>query len=161
MKNATLTPQQMRFYAGPAWEEFQRKADELAHKYGGNRHVNESERFEFIEQANYLRGSIEAAQAIVPHFHLRYRAWMEGALAHLLSSIHRLETIPTVSAEERGEVLREALGIVGLMDAGDEELVERNIRTLEQRVEQMAVDGVNRDVEGRLAGLRNLIDAAA
>ena len=159
-KDATLTPQQMRYFAGPAWEQFQRKADELTHKYG-NRQVNEAERLEFIEQANHLRGGIEATQAIVPHFRIRFREWMESSLAHLLASIHRLETITTVTGEERGEVLQEALGIVGLMDAGNEELAERSIRNLEQRVEQLAIDGVNRDVEGRLTGLRSLIDAAA
>lgn len=159
--NQDLNSQQMCFYAGPAWEQLQREADRINHQYAGNKRLSEAERITFIEDSSKLCGRIEAVQNIVPHVRLRHREWLERSLANLLSAIKRLESIHTVGMEHRGQIHREALAIVGLMDAGDEQRAEQSIRELEQRVEQLAMDGVDRDVEQRLANLGKLIEAAA
>lgn len=159
--NQSLNSQQMRFYAGTAWEELQREADRISHHYAGNKRLSEADRITFIEESSRLCGGIEAVQSIVPRVRLRHREWLEHALANLLSGIQRLEGITTIDMEQRAQIHQEALAIVGLMDAGDEQRAEQSIRELEQRVEQLAVDGLDRDVEQRLANLDKLIEAAA
>ena len=161
MPNSTiLTPEQLRFHSGPFWEQLQRKADDLTRAFGG-RNLAQTEHIEFIEQSSYLRGGIDAAQELIPQFRLRHREWLERLLANLVSSIHRVEGLSTASAEESADLQKEALAIVGLLDAGDQERAELSIRAMEARVEQFLAVGIQRDVEGRLNRLHALLEGAA
>jgi hypothetical protein len=158
--NTPLTAEQLRFHSGPFWEQLQRKADDLTHAFGG-RNLTDTERVNFIEQSSYLRGGIEATQELVPQFRLLHREWLERSLASLVSTMHRVESLSATSAEELAELQKEALAIVGLLDAGDQEQAERSIRAMEAQVEQLFALGIQRDVEGRLNRLHALLEAAA
>lgn len=161
MPNSTIpTPEQLRFHSGPFWEQLQRRADDLTRAFGG-RNLTESEHVDFIEQSSYLRGSIDATQELVPQFRLRHREWLEGSLASVVSSMHRVESLSTASAEELASLQKEALAIVGLLDAGNQERAELSIRAMEAQVEQFLAVGIQRDVEGRLSRLHALLEDAA
>jgi hypothetical protein len=151
----------MRFHAGPFWEELQRKADELTHSFGGGRKLNDTERVDFIEQSSWLRGGIDATLTLVPQFRLRHREWLERSLASLVSSIHRVEGLAAISAEELAEMQREALAIVAVLDGGDLEQAENSVRALETRVDELSILAIRRDVEGRLNHLQGLLENAA
>jgi len=149
----------MQFYAGQAWEELQTNADELAQRISRKR-VNDIERIDFIEKSALLEGGIRMAQRLVPEIRRRHREGLERNFSHLLNELQRLEAVPAVTAEDRATAQREALAIVSLMDAGEESAAEERIKLLEQRVEQMAIDGIDRDIESRLGAIRRLLEAA-
>lgn len=158
--SAILTPEQLRFHSGPFWEQLQRRADDLTRAFGA-RNLTEAEHVDFIEQYQYLRGSIDATQELVPQFRLRHREWLERSLASVVSSMHRVESLSTASAEELADLQKEALAIVGLLDAGNQEQAELSIRSMETQIEQLFALAIQRDVEGRLNRLHALLEAAA
>jgi len=161
MPNSTpLTPEQLRFHSGPFWEQLQRKADDLTHAFGG-RKPTETERVDFIEQSSYLRGGIDATLELIPQFRLRHREWLERSLANLVSSMHRAESLSTASAEDLADLQKEALAIIGLLNAGNQEQADLRIRGMETQVEQLITLGIQRDVEGRLTRLHALLETAA
>jgi len=158
--NTKLTAKQMRFYAGQSWEEMQRGADELAQRMSRKR-TSDAERLDFIETSARLEGGIRMAQQLAPEIRRRHREGMERSFSHLLCELQRLEGVPAIAVEDRGAAQQEALAVLSLMDGGEEEEAEERLRQLEQRVEQMAIEGIDRDITARLGAIRSLLDAVA
>jgi len=75
--------------------------------------------------------------------------------------MHRAESLSTASAEDLADLQKEALAIVGLLDAGNQEQADLRIRGMETQVEQLITLGIQRDVEGRLNRLHALLETAA
>jgi hypothetical protein len=154
--NTDISVRQWQFYAGQTWDQLQNGAEELA-KRRAHKRPSDAERLDFIEKAARLEGGIRMAQQLVPEIRRRHHEGLERNFAHLLTALQRLEGVSGVTAEERASAQQEALAIVGLMDAGEDPTAEERMRLLEQRVEQMAAEGIDRDIESRLSVIQRLL----
>ena len=157
--NTKISVRHMQFYAGQTWDQLQNGADELA-KRSAHKRPSDAERLDFIEKAARLEGGIRMAQQLVPEIRRRHHEGLERSFAHLLTALQRLEGVSGVAVEERASVQQEALAIVGLLDAGEDPTAEERMRLLDQRVEQMGVEGIDRDIESRLGVIQRLLTAA-
>lgn len=158
--NTNINTRHVQFYAGPLWNELQIKADDLGQRYARKR-LTDAERLDFIEKSSNLQGSIQTAQRLVPEIRRRHREGLERTFAHLLNNLQRLEAVPGVAPEDRAAAQQEAISIVGLLDAGEEPLAEERMRLLEQRIEQLSMDGMDRDIESRLSAINRLLEGVA
>jgi hypothetical protein len=158
--NTNINARHVQFYAGQAWDELQKKADELGQRYTRKR-LTDAERLDFIEKSSHLQGCIQTAQRLVPEIRRRHREGLERNFAHMLNNLQRLEAVPGIAPEDRSEAQQEAIAIVGLLDAGEEPAAEERIRLLDQRIEELAMDGMDRDIESRLTTINQLLESVA
>jgi len=158
--NMNVNTRHAQFYAGSLWDEFQKKFDELSHRSTCKR-LTATEHLDFIEESSHLQGSIQTAQRLVPEIRRRHHEGLERSFAHLLNNLQRLESVTGVAPDGRAEAQQEAISIVGLLDAGEEPLAEERIRKLEQRVEQLMLEGMDRDIESRLGAINRLLESVA
>jgi len=135
MQNANYNGKWDR-YSGGAWSRLQEKSRAVQQEYNGGG-ASETTVHRMADQLREVFGGVKMANELIPHIIAEHRKAVEWGLERLLVSARRLEALPYVEPVERQGIDQCIQRIIALVDEGELDAAETEVRDIENRVEQI------------------------
>jgi hypothetical protein len=139
-------------YSGGAWSRLQEKTRAIQQEYdrGGQ---SETALHRLADQLREVLGGVKVASELIPQVMAEHKKAVEWGLERLLVSARRLEALPYVEQAERQGIEQRIQRIIGLVDQGDLDAAETQVRDIENRVEQIQKASLETEFAALLSGI--------
>jgi hypothetical protein len=139
-------------YSGGAWSRLQETTRTIQAEYdrGGN---SETALHRLADQLREVFGGVKVAKELIPQIMAEHKKAVEWGLERLLVSVRRLEALPYVEISERRSIEQRIHHIIGLVDGGELDAAEAEVRAVESRVEQLQRASAETEFAALMSGI--------
>ena len=139
-------------YSGGVWSRLQERtrAIQAEHDDGGH---SETALQRLADQLHEVFGGVKVATELIPQIMAEHKKAMEWGLERLLVSVRQLEALPYVEPSERQGIEQRIQGIIRLVDSGELDTAEAQVREVESRVEQMQRASLETEFAALMSGI--------
>lgn len=144
--------QQLDRYSGGKWSELMERVRRIQEEYeqGG---LSEAAKHHKVDELYEARGSMKAAKDLIRLIKAEHQKGVEWGLERLLVAVRRLEDLPYVEPGERQDIERRITGIISLIDCGELDKAESEVRDIESNVEQLQRVSLEAEFASLLSGI--------
>jgi hypothetical protein len=139
-------------YSGGGWSRLQERARAIQQEYNGGGQ-SETALHRLADQLREVFGGVKVANELIPQIMAEHKKAVEWGLERLLVSVRRLEALPYVEAMERQGIEQRIQRIIGLVDEGELDAAESQVRDIENRVEQIQKASLETEFAALLNGI--------
>ena len=139
-------------YSGGVWSRLQERTRTTQAEYERGGH-SETALHRLADELREVFGGVKVASALIPQIMAEHKKAVEWGLERLLVSARRLEALPYVEAAERQGIEQRIQGIIALVDRGELDAAEAQVREIENRVEQLQRSSLETEFAALLSGI--------